>query len=35
MRKVVGFTNQFGKLCEIVTNGEEVSVEETKQECIE
>jgi hypothetical protein len=31
-KKVLGYTNQFGKLCEIVEKGKEIVVEETTQE---
>lgn len=33
--KIVAYTNQNGKLCQIVSNGEQITVEETAQESIE
>jgi hypothetical protein len=29
-KKVIGYTEQFGKVCEIVEKGKEIVVEETK-----
>jgi hypothetical protein len=29
-KKVIGYTNQFGKVCEIVEKGNEIVIEETK-----
>ena len=34
-KKIVAYTNKNGKLCQIVSNGEEITVEETAQESIE
>jgi hypothetical protein len=33
-KKVIAYTEQFGKVCRIVKNGEQINVEETEQECI-
>jgi hypothetical protein len=30
--KIIGYTNQFGKVCAIVTKGKEIVVEETNTE---
>lgn len=34
-KKIITYTNQFGKLCAVVQNGEEITVEETKQESVD
>jgi hypothetical protein len=35
MRKVITYINQFGKLCEVISNGEAITVEETECEAID
>ena len=34
MDKIIAYTEQFGKVCQIVKRGEQITVEETKQESI-
>jgi hypothetical protein len=35
MDRILAYTNQFGKVCQIVKKGEQIIVEETKQESID
>jgi hypothetical protein len=35
MDKIIGYTNQFGKVCQIVQHGEQINIEETKTKSID